>query len=91
MREYFRDWIENFETFILEVIFEERHDWRAKLTRAFLFAGSKIFQVLVIIRRWLYNVRILRDKTLWEEVTQSEAEHDHASSHTAHAAVGSSL
>jgi UDP-3-O-[3-hydroxymyristoyl] N-acetylglucosamine deacetylase len=35
--------------------------------------------------------RILRDKTLWEEVTQSEAEHDHVSSHTAHAAVGSSL
>jgi UDP-3-O-[3-hydroxymyristoyl] N-acetylglucosamine deacetylase len=35
--------------------------------------------------------RILRDKTLWEEVTQSDAEHDHASAHTAHAAVGSSL
>ena len=68
MREYFRDWIENFETFILEVIFEERHDWRAKLTRALLFAGSKIFQVLVIIRRWLYNVRILRDKTLGVQV-----------------------
>ncbi len=68
MREYFRDWIENFETFILEVIFEERHDWRAKLTRALLFALSKIFQVLVIIRRWLYNVRILRDKTLGVQV-----------------------
>ena len=68
MREYFRDWIENVETFILEVIFEERHDWRAKLTRALLFAGSKIFQVLVIIRRWLYNVRILRDKTLGVQV-----------------------
>ena len=35
--------------------------------------------------------RILRDKTLWEEVTQSEAEHDHASSDNAHAAVGLSL
>jgi tetraacyldisaccharide 4'-kinase len=68
MREYFRDWIENVETFILQVIFEERHDWRAKLTRALLFAGSKIFQVLVIIRRWLYNVRILRDKTLGVQV-----------------------
>jgi tetraacyldisaccharide 4'-kinase len=68
MREYFRDWIENVETFILQVIFEERHDWRAKLTRGFLFAGSKIFQVLVIIRRWLYNVRILRDKTLGVQV-----------------------
>ncbi|HEY4415037.1 MAG TPA: tetraacyldisaccharide 4'-kinase [Verrucomicrobiae bacterium] len=68
MREYFRDWIENFETFILEVIFEERHDWRAKLTRGFLFVGSKIFQLAVIIRRWLYNVRILRDKTLGVQV-----------------------
>jgi tetraacyldisaccharide 4'-kinase len=68
MREYFRDWIENVETFILQVIFEELHDWRAKLTRALLFVGSKIFQVLVIIRRWLYNVRILRDKTLGVQV-----------------------
>ena len=68
MREYFRDWIENVETFILQVIFEERRDWRANLTRAALFAGSKIFQVLVIVRRWLYNVRILRDKTLGVQV-----------------------
>jgi tetraacyldisaccharide 4'-kinase len=45
MREYFRDWIENVETFILEVIFEERRDWRANLTRGLLFFGSKIFQV----------------------------------------------
>jgi tetraacyldisaccharide 4'-kinase len=68
MREYFRDWIENVETFILQVIFEERRDWRANLTRAALFGGSKIFQVLVIVRRWLYNVRILRDKTLGVQV-----------------------
>src|ERR1700744_1415938 len=68
MREYFRDWIENFETFILEVIFEERHDWRANLTRGFLFVGSKLFQLAVIIRRWLYNVRILRDRTLGVQV-----------------------
>src|SRR6202041_913957 len=68
MREYFRDWIENFETFILEVIFEERRDFRAKLTRVLLFGGSKIFQVAVKIRRWLYNVRLLRDKTLGVQV-----------------------
>jgi tetraacyldisaccharide 4'-kinase len=68
MREYFRDWIENAETFVLEVIFEERHDWRAKLARAILFALSKVFQVLIKIRRWLYNVRILRDKTLGVQV-----------------------
>ena len=68
MREYFRDWIENAETFVLEVIFEERHDWRAKLARSILFALSKVFQVVIIIRRWLYNVRILRDSTLGIQV-----------------------
>ena len=35
--------------------------------------------------------RILRDKTLWEEVTLPEEEKDAASSYSAHAAVGSSL
>ncbi|MGC9941177.1 MAG: tetraacyldisaccharide 4'-kinase [Verrucomicrobiota bacterium] len=68
MREYFRDWIENSETFVLEVIFEERHDWRAKMARGILFALSKVFQVAIKIRRWLYNVRILRDKTLGVQV-----------------------
>src|SRR5271170_4638125 len=68
MREKFRVWLENFETFVLEVIFEERRDFRANLTRGFLFGGSKIFQVGVKIRRWLYNVRLLRDKTLGVQV-----------------------
>ena len=68
MRETFRAWIEALETFVLEVIFEERHDWKANLTRALLFGSSKIFQVAVKIRRWLYNFRILRDKTLGVQV-----------------------
>src|ERR1035438_3557850 len=68
MRERFRAWAETIETFVLEVIFEERHDFKARLMRAFLFGSSKIFQVLVKIRRWLYNVRILRDKTLGVQV-----------------------
>ena len=68
MRETFRAWVEALETFVLEVIFEERHDWKASLTRASLFGGSKIFQVAVKIRRWLYNCRILRDKTLGVQV-----------------------
>ena len=33
-----------------------------------LFGGSKVFQVIVKLRRWLYNVRILRDKTLGVQV-----------------------
>jgi tetraacyldisaccharide 4'-kinase len=68
MRERFRAWIETVETFALEVIFEERHDFKARLTRAILFGGSKVFQVIIKIRRWLYNVRILRDKTLGVQV-----------------------
>jgi tetraacyldisaccharide 4'-kinase len=68
MRETFRAWVESLETFVLDVIFGDRHDWKAKLMRAFLFGSSKIFQVAVKIRRWLYNVRILRDKTLGVQV-----------------------
>ena len=68
MRETFRAWIETLETFVLQVIFEERHDWKANLTRALLFGSSKIFQVAVKIRRWLYNWRIPRDKTLGVQV-----------------------
>jgi tetraacyldisaccharide 4'-kinase len=68
MRERFRVWFESLETFVLEVIFEERRDFKANLTRIFLFGGSKIFQVVIKFYRWLYNVRILRDKTLGVQV-----------------------
>ena len=68
MRERFRAWIETVETFALEVIFEERHDFKARLTRAILFGGSKGFQVIIKLRRWLYNVRIFRDQTLGVQV-----------------------
>jgi tetraacyldisaccharide 4'-kinase len=68
MREKFRAWAETLETFFLEVVFEERHDFKAKVTRGVLFGGSKVFQVIVKLRRWLYNVRILRDKTLGVQV-----------------------
>jgi tetraacyldisaccharide 4'-kinase len=68
MREKFRVWLESFETFFLEVIFEERNDFRAKFTRGFLFGSSKIFMVAVKLRRWLYNFRLLRDKTLGVQV-----------------------
>src|SRR5208337_5244006 len=55
-------------TFGLEVISGERHDFKAKFTRAFLFGSSKVFEVAVKVRLWLYNVRILRDKTLGVQV-----------------------
>src|SRR5687767_12394516 len=68
MREQIRIWTENFETFILEVIFEQRKGKRAVITRGFLFCLSRIFEVLVKLRRFLYNVRILRDSTLGVQV-----------------------
>src|ERR1017187_6840024 len=68
MREKFRDWVETLQTFYLEVIFEERHDFKARVTRGILFGSSKLFQVAVKIRRWLINVRIFRDKTLGIQV-----------------------
>jgi tetraacyldisaccharide 4'-kinase len=68
MRENFRAWAEALETFFLEVVFEERHDFKANVTRSILFGGSKVFTVIVKLRLWLYNVRLLRDKTLGVQV-----------------------
>jgi tetraacyldisaccharide 4'-kinase len=68
MRETFRVWQESLETFYIEVISEERHDYKANLTRALLFVFSKIFAIGVKIHRWLINVRIFRDKTLGVQV-----------------------
>ncbi len=68
MRERIRAWSETIETFFLEVIFEQRHGWEAKLTRAVLHAFSWLFQVGIKLRRFLYNVRIFRDATLGVQV-----------------------
>lgn len=68
MRQRLRDWTERLETFVLEVIFEQRRDTRAKLMRVFLLACSKLFAVAVKTRRLLYNARILRDSTLGVQV-----------------------
>src|SRR5437870_12580796 len=68
MRERFRAWTETLETFLLEVILEERPGTRAALVRTLLFLLSKIFEMAVKFRRFLYNVRILRDSTLGVQV-----------------------
>lgn len=68
MRETFRLWAESLETFVLAVIFEERRGKRAAIVRALLFGGSKLFQLAVKARRFLYNARILRDSTLGVQV-----------------------
>ena len=68
MREKFRAWAESLATFWLEVTHEERRGFRAGLFRAFLYGCSKGFQVAIKFRRFLYNVRILRDSTLGVQV-----------------------
>ena len=68
MRETFRVWAEHVETFFVEVVIEERRGADASLTRALLYVSSKLFQVAIKIRRFLYNVRILRDSTLGVQV-----------------------
>src|SRR5213075_1932861 len=68
MRETLRTWTENVETFFLEVILEKRRDKRAAIVRSILYAFSKVFQVAIKFRRFLYNVRILRDRTLGVQV-----------------------
>ena len=68
MREKFRVWTENLETFLLEVILEERQGAIETAVRALALVCSKLFQVLIKGRRFLYNVRILRDSTLGVQV-----------------------
>jgi len=68
MRERFRAWTETVETFVLEVIFEQRRGKRAAIIRGTLLLLSKVFTVAVKTRRFLYNVRILRDTTLGVQV-----------------------
>lgn len=68
MSETIRGWTESLETFVLEVIFEQRRGKSAALTRSALYLLSKVFQVAVKTRRFLYNVRILRDSTLGVQV-----------------------
>jgi len=68
MRERLRAWAETLETFFVEVIVEERRGARADFVRALLYACSKLFQSAIKTRRFLYNVRILRDSTLGVQV-----------------------
>ena len=68
MRERLRAWTEKLETFGREVIVEERRGPRESLVRALLYACSKVYQLVIDIRRLLYNFRILRDSTLGVQV-----------------------
>src|SRR5881394_2352384 len=68
MRDTIRAWTEAFETFILPLIMEERSGKRAAVLRFVLALLSRVFAVAVKVRRFLYNVRLLRDSTLRVQV-----------------------
>ncbi len=68
MRDTLRAWTEAVETFVLQVILEERRDKATALARALLLSMSKLFLVGVKLRRFLYDVRLLRDSTLGVQV-----------------------
>jgi tetraacyldisaccharide 4'-kinase len=69
MRETWRLWTESVETFFIEVVMEERRGTGASLVRGVLYVLSKVFLLVAVkARRFLYNVRILRDTTLGVQV-----------------------
>lgn len=68
MRDKIRAWTESTETFVLEVILDERRGKRAAILRFILFALSKLFAGIIKLRRALYDFRILRDSTLGVQV-----------------------
>ena len=68
MRKTLLAWSEKLETFLLEVIVEERQGARETLVRALLQACSTVFAAAIKTRRFLYNFRILRDSTLGVQV-----------------------
>jgi tetraacyldisaccharide 4'-kinase len=59
-----RPWSERVEQYVLDVIFDRRHDVRAAFTRGALFLLSQLYSVGVHTRLILYRWRILRDHTL---------------------------
>jgi len=69
MRETFRIWAENVETFFIEVVLEERKGAGPTIARAILFALSKVWLLLAVkTRRFLYKGAILRDSTLGVQI-----------------------
>jgi tetraacyldisaccharide 4'-kinase len=68
MSDRVRAWTESVETFVLEVIFEQRRGKRAAVVRGLLLSLSKAFLLAVKSRQFLYNFRILRDRTLGVQV-----------------------
>lgn len=68
MRERWQNFLEEAETWLLDVIFQQRPGKKAAATRVLLLVLSQVFTGIVKLRRHLYNFRILRDTTLGVQV-----------------------
>jgi len=68
MREQIRIWTETVETAVLEIISGQRRDKLAAVARFCLFLLSKVYTAAIKVRRFLYDLRILRDSTLGVQV-----------------------
>jgi tetraacyldisaccharide 4'-kinase len=68
VREWWRQFSEQAETWLLDVIFQQRPGKKAAVVRFLLLVLSRVFAVAVKLRRVLYNARILRDATLGVQV-----------------------
>jgi tetraacyldisaccharide 4'-kinase len=68
MPESLRAWRERLETFGREVIVEDRRGSRESLLRVLLHGCSKVYQLVIEVRQFLYDFRILRDATLGVQV-----------------------
>src|SRR5437667_9445030 len=57
-------WTEIVEQYVLDVIFERRHDFGARLTSGSLLVLSRLYATGVQVRLFLWRQRIFRDHTL---------------------------
>lgn len=68
MRERIQDWVESLEIYVLDVMTLRRTDAKATTVRGILYCLSVLFEGIVKIRKFLYEVRILRDTTLGVQI-----------------------
>jgi tetraacyldisaccharide 4'-kinase len=57
-------WTETVEQYVLDVIFGRRKDFGAKFTSVFLLALSRLYEIGIQVRLYLWHHRIFRDHTL---------------------------
>ena len=59
-----REFFENFEQFFLDVIREKRHDFMGTALKGFLFFASRFYRRAVQFRLWMYDNRIIRNRSI---------------------------